>query len=286
MKKMKKRIALYVIISIICVVAIAIAVYYQVFQKSNVGEENLIQNKITNTIGNQEKTMEDVKEEWNALFGNTMRLQKNDVSYVKKLDNTKEIVYSAYEIKKETNNYQVNINIPVLNIEGTVVAEFNQTTQKVFADKATEILNKTEGFAIYSVEYVAYVNGDILSIAIKSTLKEGNAVQRVMVQTYNYNMRTGKKVTLNEILEQKGASTSKINEKIAKEVKKAETAAEQLRQATGQTGEFIYARDLNSAIYITDNVQNFLIGRDGKIFIIYAYGNNNFTSEVDIIEVE
>ena len=44
-----------------------------------------------------------------------------------------------------------------------------------------------------------------------------------------------------------------------------------------------YKRDLNNAMYVTDNVTNFFMGKDGQIYIVYAYGNTNYTSETDVI---
>ena len=62
----------------------------------------------------------------------------------------------------------------------------------------------------------------------------------------------------------------------------AASQAELISQVTSQT---VYKRDLNNAMYLIDNVDNFFVGKDGKIYIIYAYGNSNFTSEIDIIEI-
>ena len=80
------------------------------------------------------------------------------------------------------------------------MAEFNRTTQAIFADKANDVLSKSDKYTIYNVEYVAYLNENILSLVIKSTLKEGDSAQRIIVQTYNYDIETGKKLTLNEVL--------------------------------------------------------------------------------------
>lgn len=45
-------------------------------------------------------------------------------------------------------------------------------TQSIFANKASEILNnKYTEKVIYSVDYISYVNDNILSLVIKSTLK-------------------------------------------------------------------------------------------------------------------
>lgn len=286
---MKKNYILYIVISIICVVAIGIAVYYQIFVASQEQEylpENLT-NITDNTNPSDEPEMDQVKAEFNELFKNNINFQKNTVTGLQKLDETKEIVYTAYAIDQEQDGkYDVNINIPVVNIQGEAATEYNQITQTVFADKAADVLNNSTEFTVYNVDYSAYINGNILSIAIKSTLKEERSAQRIIVQTYNYDLQTGDSITLNDVLSLYGKDPAQVNEKIAREVGKAAEQAEALGQAVSQTGQTIYKRDLNSAIYITDNVSNFFVGRDGAIYVIYAYGNANATSELDIIKVD
>ena len=286
---MKKNYILYIVISIICVVAIGIAVYYQIFVASQ--EQEYLPGDLTNITDNEnpsdEPEMDQVKAEFNELFKNNINFQKNTVTGVQKLDETKEIVYTAYAIDQEQDGkYDVNINIPVVNIQGETPTEYNQITQRVFADKAADVLNKATEFTVYNVDYSAYINGNILSIAIKSTLKEERSAQRIIVQTYNYDLQTGDSIELNDVLSIYGKDPAEVNEKIAREVGKAAEQAEALGEAVSQTGQTIYKRDLNSAIYITDNVSNFFVGKDGAIYIIYAYGNANATSELDIIKVD
>jgi len=155
-------------------------------------------------------------------------------------------------------------------------------TQAIFANKASEVLNNPEFYTIYNVDYIAYINDNILSLVIKSTLKEGANAQRVIVQTYNYDLQTGQKANLNSILESKTVNKQEINQKIERQVSYAATQAELISQATSQA---VYKRDLNNAMYLIDNVNSFFIGEGGKIYIVYAYGNSNFTSEIDIIEI-
>ena len=38
-------------------------------------------------------------------------------------------------------------------------------------------------------------------------------------------------------------------------------------------------------MYDVKNVNNYIIGPEGIIYIVYAYGNTNNTSEMDVIEV-
>lgn len=282
---MKHRNIMYIVISIICVVSIIIAVYYQIFAKKVVSESKANEN--TNIIDDDDlDDPEDLLAEFNKLFTNELNVQNfktDDITRIPGLED-KEIIYTAYDIVQEEDaKYDINVKLPVFNLKGEIPGEFNENTQKIFADKTGSILQLTTGkYTIYSVDYVAYLNENILSLAIKSTLKEGNSAQRIIVQTYNYNIETNQRATLNEVLEAYDIDKKEVNEKIEKQVKEASKQAETISVATGQT---VYKRDLSNARYITDNVTNFFIGKDGQIYIIYAYGNNNITSEIDIIKI-
>lgn len=282
---MEKRNMMYITISIICVIAVILGVYYQIFSKKVINENQL--NEITNTI-EDEVTADDPKDlllEFNKLFTNSFDTQGYKTDSITKIAGLeeKDVIYTIYDIKEEkSEQYQVDIKLPVFNISSDVATEFNNTTQTIFADKATNVLSGTNQYTIYNVEYTAYLNENILSLVIKSTLKEGNSAQRIIVQTYNYDIETGKRVTLNDILQINDIKESDVNKKIEKQVKEANKQAETISGAIGQT---VYKRDLNNAMYLAENVSNFFIGKNGQIYIIYAYGNNNATSEIDIIKI-
>ena len=77
------------------------------------------------------------------------------------------------------------------------------------------------------------------------------------------------------IQEQKKADLQEeINQKIQLKLKKEATLAEQ--------GYNVYRRDVESDIYKIENANEFYI-KDKILYIIYCYGNNSFTSEVDLI---
>lgn len=285
---MNKRNLLYIAISIICVIAIIVAVYYQIFKKEP--NQNIINNEeiIDEVQGEEKQDLEEIKAEFNSLFNNTFDDQGYDVSAIKKIQGLEnyDVIYAAYNVKDEKEEkYDVDINLPVFNVDGEVGQEFNAITQSVFANKAGEVVTSAEVYTIYGVDYIAYLNENILSLVIKSTLKEGKNPQRVIVQTYNYDIITGKKVTLNEILETKQIDKNIVNDKIEETVTEANKQAEALSNALAGTGQTIYKRDLNNAMYVTDNVNNFFMGLDGQIYIVYPYGNSNFTSEIDIIKI-
>lgn len=281
---MKKRNIIYIAIALVCVIAIVVGVYYQVFGEKP--KENILTNEIIDDDGNVTAIDPEVlKEEFNSLFNNSFNDQGYETSSIKKDPRylEQEIIYAAYNIKEEKDEkYSVNINLPVFNVAGDVAAEFNATTQSVFADKADYVLSKSQQYTIYNVEYIGYLNENIISLVIKSTLKEGNSAQRIIVQTYNFDITTGKKITLNELLEVQGYKTKEVNKKIEQQVEEANKQAEAVSTATGQS---VYKRDINNAMYVTDNVNHFFMGLDGQIYIIYPYGNSNFTSEMDIIKI-
>ena len=111
-------------------------------------------------------------------------------------------------------------------------------------------------------------------------MKEGSNPQRTIVETYNYNLATEKEVSIYEAINQRGVSTSELIDKINTEITKSIKEANKIQL----TGFETYTRDINSDIYKIDNITTFFIGPDEKLYVIFAYGNNNFTSEMDIIE--
>lgn len=286
--RMNKRYILYIVIAIVCVIAIIAGVYYQIY--GDKPKQNTVkQNEIVDTPDPDEAIDPEIlKEEFNSLFDNSFNDQGYDTNSIQKPEQYQEqdVIYAAYKFQAEKDEiYDVDINIPVFNVEGEVADGFNETTQTIFANKANDVLTSNDKYTIYNVEYVAYLNENILSLVIKSTLKEGNSPQRIIVQTYNYDIETKQKLTLNDVLEAKNISTREVNKKIEVQVKEANKQAEAIESALAQSGQTVYKRDINNAMYVTDNVNHFFVGLDGQIYIIYPYGNSNFTSEMDIIKI-
>ena len=286
---MKKRYMMYIVIAIICILAIGIGVYYQLDHDRPERQETTNEIDIEPEPVSNSEDMEAVLKEFNSLLTNTFYDQGNDTTAVNRLagHEEQEIVYAAYNIKEEKDGkYNVNINLPAININGDVVAEFNNTTNKVFSNKVAEVIKTNNKYTIYNIEYVAYLNDNILSVVIKSTLKEEGNAERVRVQTYNYDIEAEKEVTLNDILEQKQITQKSVNKKIEKQVKEAARKAEAVAGEYASQGKLVYERDVNNAMYITDYVNDFFLGKDGQIYIVYAYGNTNHTAEMDVIKVD
>ena len=142
----------------------------------------------------------------------------------------------------------MNINIPVINIQSDVVTEFNNVTQSIFVDKINSVMAGTDVYTIYNLDYTAYVNNNILSVAIKATIKEGDNPQEIIVQTYNYNLETDESVTLRDILEDRDIDETVVQNRIRTVVQNASNDANELIDS----GYTVYQRDVNDEMYQID----------------------------------
>ena len=279
---MKNPKILYILISIFCVFAIIAGIYAQ-FIDADYGGLNLSENNNQNILN--EPTQEEIKSEFNSLFTNTLNIGNFDTTGIPRIDNTKDIVYSAYDIDEDTETYELNMHIPVININSEVASSLNQNTQDIFVNEANEILQSQDTTIrnIYSIDYVAYINNNILSLVIRSTLKAGNSPQRVIIQTYNYNLETNEEASLIDLITIKMLNRDEVNAKI----KQVVTAANEEDEALQSMGyDQIYIRDLESDIYTVDNAGAYFLGLNGELYIVYAYGNSEFTSKMDIVLFE
>lgn len=279
---MKNQKLIFILVGAFCVLALIAGIYAQFFVGSS--NNNNIQNP-DNSINNEikPKTQEEIKSQLNSLFTNEIIFNDYDETNLQKRDASKGIVYSAYDIQKQEGNYELDVHLPVININDSVATDFNKMTQSIFANKASEILNnKYTEKVIYSVDYISYVNDNILSLVIKSTLKQGNNPQRVIVQAYNYNLETGEKVQLVDVLAKRNIIQSDCQNKIHEIVTKAQEEA----QVLVQSGYTVYNRNLSDSMYQISNISTFFLGKNEELYIIFAYGNQNFTSEMDVVLYE
>lgn len=279
---MKNPKIMYVLISIFCIFAIVAGIYAQ-FIDANYGGLNNEKNDSKNIM--QQKEQKEIKDNFNTLFTNNLNLGGFDTTGIQKINNEQDIVYTVYEKEEITDSYEVNIHIPVINIKNELSNTFNQLTQAIFINKANEVLKKTDtsNKTIYSIEYASYVNNNILSLIIKSTLKEGNSAQRIIVQTYNYSLETNTQATLLDLINIKKINKEEVNTKIKEVVTIANKEAETLKNMGYNQ---IYYRDLASEIYNVDNASTYFLGPNQELYIVYAYGNGEFTSEMDIVLFE
>ena len=271
------RYIIYTLIIAFCIVAIGIAVYAQFFIKEPI--QDAYGNNIT--AGGNIVTGQEINQSFLDLFTNEL-YSNYDETNVNKIDSSKELVYDFYSEKQNLEGkYSMDINIPVINIQSDIVTEYNNLTQSIFVDKINVILEGNSPYTVYNLDYTSYINNNILSLAIKATIKEGDNPQRIIVQTYNYNLETNSSVTLKDILEDRDIDEAVVQNRIKTVVENASNDANKM----AESGYSVYQRDVNDEMYLIENVANFIEGPNGELYIIFAYGNNNITSEMDIIEI-
>ncbi len=218
--KINMRNIIFGIIIIVCIVAINFGIYWQFFRKRNAPSSP---NSNISAI-NQEQ----LAKNFNNIFNNSLDYQGNDVNItgITKLKSSEDLIYTWVTRESSVENkYDLNLNIPRVNISSVSAQKFNETIKDTYVNKANDIILHSNSHTIYTVEYMSYINSNILSLVIKSTLKEGNNPQRVIIQTYNYNLSTNEEVTFNQMLEIKELDETTIKASVLKAVQNANVEA-------------------------------------------------------------
>lgn len=264
---------IYSVIICICILSIILVIYGQ-----------FIEGKTVTTIGKlkgkSEEGYEILKTDFDKLFKN--ELKNYDDKYKGKKDKlNQDLVYTSYKkVENEDNSYDINVRIPHINVKGEQIEKYNKEIENTFKNKAENIMETKNKNSIYTVDYTAYIQDGILSVAIKANLKEGNSAQRIIVKTYNYSLDEDKEVNLEDVLKLENVQKEFVQSKIEQEVKNENKKAEDLKAL----GYDIFERDLNSDKYKVENIEEFYID-DGSIYIIFAYGNEKRTSEMDLVVI-
>lgn len=263
---------IYVFVLLVCIIAISIAVYYQYYKNQDV-------TKIDESNSKDVQTSEITTDDFNNIFDNKLitdtqyNLQKDYEQY--------DLVFTRYKSdKNESGKYNINLNIPHINIKEEKIEEYNKQITDLFLEKAKSITrNENSINVIYTVQYTACIKNNILSLIIKSNLKEGNSAQRVIIQTYNYDLSKKQELTIGEALSVKGIDTKQANKKIKEEIENVQSRVIEFEKL----GYTIYTRNPESDMYKIENTTEFYIDSNNNLYIIYAYGNDALTSEMDLV---
>lgn len=260
-----KMIVIIASIILVCAIAIAIGVYAQVTNRD----------VITSDKKEENKDYEDLENNFDDIFTNTINKEpsaKPDINY-------DEIIYCAYNIKEEKDNYNVEAKIPLFKIENDVTKEINKEIYDTFASTIINIVKNSKSHTIFNLDYVVYVNNNILSLVIRCKYKDGSNPQRYIVQTYNYDIDNNKLVDINEILEYKNLDKDSVAKRVEDKIKEENS---QMRSISEQ-GYPVYIRNESDDMYKVENTPNFFLGQNNYLYLVYAYGNNNFTSDKDLV---
>lgn len=280
---MDKRLILYALIIIICIIAVGIGVYAQFFYADGDTDGLMIgANSVKKEEINEQEEI--AKNNFDSLFINGLTyVSENFNNSAVRKDSTKDLIYTGNQISKTVQGkYSMNINVPIVNITSKYADEINASIDQTFVQKATNILvnaENSEEYIIYNIDYAGYVSGNILSLVIKATLKEGSNPQRIMYLGYNYNLQTSANITLQEYMNYKKITATTLQNKINKEIKEISEKTKELNNV----GFSVYTRNPEDSMYKIENTTNYFLGPDNYVYIVYAYGNSNYTSETDVI---
>lgn len=272
-KKNKRLKIFYIGIISVCVIAIILAIVVQIVKANDASAAAKLP-QLTENQKNQHK------DEFEKIFENKVNYLENNSYKISKLAIDKEIVYIGYQNNdSKLNDYELKVNIPYININNDTIEGFNTQIKDIFEKKAKSIINTQNNNVIYTVDYSAYVSNNVLSLVVRSTLKEGTNPQRDIIQTYNYDLTNQKEYTIDDMLNAKGITKKEANQKIKEEIKQQQEKSEELEKL----GYTTYKRDYTSDIYNINNATEYLMGEDNALYIIYAYGNENNTNEMDVV---
>lgn len=264
----------YIIIGIICIIAIGMAVYIQFFQDEKIG--------VILGITNEEDDDEIINLKGNFLnnFNNNIEIIEPYTGEIEKIREKEDLIFLGYNIQEQKESYTVDLKIPYFNINSEVARQFNQDIKAIFRDRAEDVISSINGTnAIYNVKYKAYVKNNILSLVVLSELKEDDNSERIIIQTYNYNIAEDKKVNIDEILQIKEIDANQANSKIKNEIDKSQEQNIKL----SELGYNVIVRDTNIDMYKIENAEEYFLGDKGYLYILYSYGNEEYTSEIDVV---
>ena len=272
-----KRKILFIVIVSICLISVLIATYIELFETKN-PEQKPSRNDYTS---DEQYLM--LEQDFENIFTNKVNnLLEQDILITNKIKPEDDIIAISYETQEKLDaKYNLNVKIPYININTATVKKYNTQIEQVFKQKALDIIaDTTSQNVIYTVDYVCYINkNNVLSIAIRSILKEGANAQRTIIQTYNYDFKNNREVTLASLLEKEGLDKKQVEAKVRNKIKQEQAKVEELKKI----GYNVYERNIESDMYKVENTTEFFTGQDGYLYLIYAYGNENFTSELDIV---
>ena len=274
----RKGVIIYTVIIFVCIISLLVAFYVQFYKRIDLGR--LIGINQEEKFGNKtDEEIEELKADFLNIFNNSLENTEGSSNNSKKEDESKELVYTSYE-KKETksNSYDLEVRIPNINIKSEVITKYNKEIEEIFVSMVDKVLKSENRNVIYTVDYTSNIQNGILSLMIHSNFKEGSNAQKVIIKTYNYDLRNNKEVSLQDILRFEDLDKDQIQQKIDTTIELEQKKVKDLEQL----GYNIYNRDKSNEMYNIENTKEFYI-TDNVIYIVYPYGNNSNTSEMDLV---
>jgi len=252
-------------ILLVCAISIAFGIYAQITSRSEIKAKEEKENK----------DYEELENNFDEIFTNNINKEKG----AKENINYDDIIYCAYSVENKETHYDINAKIPLFKIKNEDTEKIKKEIYNTFTKTIIDIVKKTNGYTTFNLDYVAYANNNILSLIIRCTYKDGSNPQRKIIKTYNYDIESNKLIDINKILEYKNLNKEDMQTKITEKIRKENAEV----KAFADQGYNVFVRNENDDIYKVENTPNFFIGKDNHLYLVYAYGNNNYTSELDLV---
>lgn len=201
----------------------------------------------------------------------------DDVNFkVSKIDSSKDYIYDANYIpnvrSKTYADYDStirnidNYKAPYINLNSSYAKKVNDNIKKVY-DQAAQVFdfsidhNSCVGIEIF--EYKHYLVGDMLAVVL-TTKYRTCAVTIPKYYIYVINVKTGRKVNLDEILEYKNINKDDFNEKVKNEI------INSYYSSFDDSKDYDYLIDENLKTYENDTNKKFFIDDNGKINLLIS----------------
>ena len=149
-----KAIAIYTIAIISCIIAIIIVSITQFLGKNKL-EEML-------SIGSSGASRQEIDEqaliaEFDNIFNNQLE-KSNFNNKLKKQEENKEIIYTYYDkMESKKNSYELDLQIPYINIDNEIIKQYNNEIKEIFQKKAEKVLETQNKNIVYTVKYQAII---------------------------------------------------------------------------------------------------------------------------------
>ena len=195
---------------------------------------------------------------------------------VSKIDSSKDYIYDANYIpnvrSKTYADYDStirnidNYKAPYINLNSSYAKKVNDNIKKVY-DQAAQVFdfsidhNSCIGIEIF--EYKHYLVGDMLAVVL-TTKYRTCAVTIPKYYIYVINVKTGRKVNLDEILEYKNINKDDFNEKVKNGI------INSYYSSFDDSKDYDYLVDENLKTYENDTNKKFFIDDNGKINLLIS----------------
>ena len=118
----------YISIIVICIISVILAIVLQ----SKTDEEEYSK-KVPQIDQEQINTY---KDEFETIFKNKVNYMENNSYKIMKVKKEEEIIYTGYHIKEnKINDYELDVNIPYINIVNETTENFNEQIKDIFEKK-------------------------------------------------------------------------------------------------------------------------------------------------------